>query len=218
MLDLDIITKNSNLQIKNIVNGKKIIIECDDMTDYYCPYCGCFELRTKDTFIRNIRHISIGLNPTILRIKTHKYCCKGCGKYFCSSPRGILKYQQTSEHLKTEVFRGHCQGISKKDLSNNLGVSDSSIERWFQGGYIKKNKELKDATCPMVLGIDEHYFSKKKRYATTLVNLSKRKVFDIVLGKRECDLAPYLASLKGKDKVRVIVMDLSSSYRSIVKK
>ena len=66
---------------------------------------------------------------------------------------------------------------------------------------------MQNAMCPMVLGIDEHYFSKKKRYATTLVNLSKHKVFDVVLGRSENDLISYLHQLKGKDKVRVIVME-----------
>ena len=70
----------------------------------------------------------------------------------------------------------------------------------------------------MVLGIDEHYFSKKQRYATTLVNLSKHKVFDVVLGRSENDLISYLHQLKGKDKVRVIVMELSTNYRYIDKK
>ena len=63
---------------------------------------------------------------------------------------------------------------------------------------------MQNAQCPMVLGIDEHYFSKKKRYATTLVNLSKHKVFDVVLGRSENDLISYLHQLKGsKARIRL---------------
>lgn len=213
-----ILTNNSNIKIKEVIRAQKIILECEDETEYYCPRCGSYELRCKDTFMRNIKNISIGEQATILRLKTHKYCCKTCGHYFNSRPQGLLKHQQTMESLKKEVFHKHCEGVSKKDLSHDLGISDSSVERWFQQGYVRKNKELQNARCPMVLGIDEHYFSKKKRYATTLVNLSKHKVFDVVLERSENDLLPYLQKLRGKDKVRIVVMDLSSNYRSIVKK
>lgn len=213
-----IVTNNANIKIKEVIRGNKIILECEDETEYYCPKCGSYHLRCKDTFVRNIKNISIGEKASILRLKTHKYCCKDCGCYFNSIPQGLLKHQQTMESLKREVFHKHCEGVSKKDLSQDFGVSDSSIERWFRQGYVRKNKELQNAQCPMVLGIDEHYFSKKKRYATTLVNLSKHKVFDVVLGRSENDLISYLHQLKGKDKVRVIVMDLSSNYRSLAKK
>ena len=212
------ITGNEKIQIKEITEGKKLQLECEDNTEYYCPYCGSYHLRCKDTFIRNIKGIKLGNKATILRFKAHKYKCLDCGHYFNGLPQGILKYQQSSELLKREVFYKHCQGVSKKDLGIDYGVSDSSIERWFQQGYRRKNKEYGGAKCPMVLGIDEHYFSKKGGYATTLVNLSKHKVFDVVLGRSEQDLVGYLNRLKGKDKVRVVVMDLSSNYRSIVKK
>lgn len=213
-----ILTNNANIKVKKVIQAKKIILECSDETEYYCPHCGGFHLRCKDTFERNIKGISVGGRATVLRIKTHKYCCRDCGCYFNSAPQGLLKYQQSLESLKKEVFHKHCEGVSKKDLSRDYGVSDSSIERWFQQQYIRKNKELQNARCPMVLGIDEHYFSKKGGYATTFVNLSKHKVFDVVLGRSEQNLIGYLSQLKGKDKVRVVVMDLSSNYRSLAKK
>lgn len=212
------ITGNEKIQIKKIEEGKKLVLECEDTTEYYCPYCGSYHLRCKDTFIKNIKGIRVNNKATIIRFKAHKYKCLDCGHYFNGLPQGILKYQQSSELLKREVFHQHCQGVSKKDLGLDYGVSDSSIERWFQQGYRRKNKEYDRARCPMVLGIDEHHFSKKSGYATTLVNLSKHKVFDVVLGRSEQDLAGYLNRLKGKDKVRVVVMDLSANYRSIVKK
>lgn len=120
MLIEDYITKNTNIHIKKVFSGKKLLLECKDETQYFCHYCGSFHLRRKDTFTRNIKNISVGSKGTILRIKTHKYCCLDCGHYFNALPQGILKHQQTSEHLKQEVFHKHCQGVSKKDLSRDL--------------------------------------------------------------------------------------------------
>ena len=143
------ITGNEKIQIKEITEGKKLQLECEDNTEYYCPYCGSYHLRCKDTFIKNIKGIKLGNKATILRFKAHKYKCLDCGHYFNGLPQGILKYQQSSELLKREVFYKHCQGVSKKDLGIDYGVSDSSIERWFQQGYRRKNKEYGGAKCPL---------------------------------------------------------------------
>ena len=73
-------------------------------------------------------------------------------------------------------------------------------------------------SCPQVMGIDEHFFTRKKGFATTLVDLKNHKVFDVVLGRSEPSLKGYLSRLQGRDQVKVVVMDLSETYRSIVRK
>ena len=78
--------------------------------------------------------------------------------------------------------------------------------------------ELSGRAVPIVLGIDEHFFTKKKGYATTFVDLKNHKVFDVVLGRSEKSLRNYLRKLPNKKRVKIVVMDLSSTYRSIVEK
>ena len=63
--------------------------------------------------------------------------------------------------------------------------------------------------------VEQHFFTRKKGYATTLVDLKNHKVFDVVLGRSEASLRSYLRRLPGKENVRVIVMDLSETYRRI---
>ncbi len=69
-----------------------------------------------------------------------------------------------------------------------------------------------------VLGIDEHFFSRRKGFATTFCNLENHTVYDVVAGRSEAALEPYLRNLKGKQEVRVVCMDLSSTYRALVRK
>jgi transposase len=78
--------------------------------------------------------------------------------------------------------------------------------------------ELEGAACPRIVGIDEHFFSRKDGYATTLCNLQRHTVFDVVLGRSEAALESYLTKLPGRDRVKVVCMDLSSTYRALVKK
>jgi transposase len=69
--------------------------------------------------------------------------------------------------------------------------------------------------CPRVLGIDEHFFTRKNGYATTFEDLKGHRVFDVKLGRSEPSLRSYLRSIEERDKVQVVVMDLSETYRSI---
>jgi transposase len=44
------------------------------------------------------------------------------------------------------------------------------------------------------MGIDEHFFSRKNGYATTISDLKNHKVFDVVLGRSELSLRAYLVN------------------------
>jgi transposase len=81
----------------------------------------------------------------------------------------------------------------------------------------RKASERISQVCPRVLGIDEHTLHKKKRFATTFCDLGAHRVFDVTPGKSAQDLAGFLSGLQGKDRVRVVCIDLSSSYRSLVR-
>ena len=55
------------------------------------------------------------------------------------------------------------------------------------------------------------------RFATTFCDLQRRRVFDVAAGRSKVSLADYLNQMKGKDRVRIICMDLSVTYRSIAR-
>jgi len=71
---------------------------------------------------------------------------------------------------------------------------------------------------PQVLGIDEHFFTRRKGYATTFCDLKNHRIYDVALGRSEAALDSYFLRLQGKDQVRVVSMDLASVYRALVKK
>ena len=183
-----------------------------------CVHCHSKHLRTKDTFIREVRHVTIGLRTTYVRFKSHKFVCKDCGRYFNQQFLGIKKWKRVTEPHRQEVFYHHCNGESQKDLSDWLRLGKSTIERWFQDYYYLKNQELLTRQCPAVLGIDEHSVCKKKGYSTTLCDLKKHRVFDVVQGRSESEMRTYLTQLKGKENVRIICMDLSSPYRKLAQR
>lgn len=146
-----------------------------------------------------------------------KYYCKACHHYFYQPLPGIGRYQRASERLKAHVSQLHRDGLSQKCLSERLPVGYATVERWYHHYYQRKDRMASNRDCPRVLGIDEHFFSHKKRFATTLCDLHKHRVFDILPGRSRAETGKDLLSLKARLKVRVVCMDLSSTYRNLVR-
>jgi transposase len=183
-----------------------------------CPHCSSMRLRLKDSFIRRIRHVLYGQRPSWLEVKAHKYFCRECGRYFNSRFTGIKLRKRSTEPCRLEITKLHHNGWTQRSLGKQLSLGSATVERWYQDHFVSKNKEFKEAHCPRVIGIDEHFFTRKQGYATTVADLGRRKVFDVVLGRSELSLRPFCRRLIGRDRVRVVVMDLSETYRSIAKK
>lgn len=97
-------------------------------------------------------------------------------------------------------------------------MGEASCERYVQELFSQKSRERLNTPCPIYLGIDEHHFGRNQRFATTLCDLRRHKIYDILPGRYEGSLARQLMAIKDKHKVRIIVMDMSSSYRSLVQK
>jgi transposase len=117
-----------------------------------------------------------------------------------------------------EIFEAHHGGVSQSTLSQTHELSPATIERWYQEFILNRTKELSNRCSPRVLGIDEHFFTKKKGFATTFCDLANHKVYNVTLGRSELSLKPYLERIPERHRTKVVVMDLSETYRSIAKK
>lgn len=203
-------------ELEDISGLNPVVLKLRYAVSPECLYCKSSSLRIKDTFYRWIRHESLGTRSVYLCLRTHKYRCKDCGKYFNSRFPGILTHKRSTEAFRKEIFCKHRDGICQKTLSKSLGIGHATVERYFHSFLELKFSRKQNKPCPRVLGIDEHFFSKKDGYATTLCDLGNQNVYDVVLGRSEAALRPYLSSLAERDKVRVVVMDLADTYRRIV--
>ena len=213
-----LITGLPYLKIESVEGKNPIRVRCRIDRSAVCPRCGGVELRLKDTKLRKIKGITHGDAPTLLHIEVPKYRCLGCGRTFMQEIAGVRPYSRTSQPLKEEVFGKHIRGIAQTQLARDLQMGAASCERHVQEMFSLKYRERMNAPCPVYLGIDEHHFGRKQRFATTLCDLRRHKIYDILPGRAEGSLARQLFDIKDKQKVRVVVMDLSSSYRSLVQK
>ncbi|GAB3324598.1 hypothetical protein GCM10027565_08950 [Bordetella tumulicola] len=172
-------------------------------------------MRIKATHQRTLKHTRQGNQLMVLHLSVPKYHCPDCNRYFRHRFSGIRPRLRATEAYRLEVFEAHEGGVSQRKLTVTHSIGSATVERWYQSFVKRRVSELSSRACPQVLGIDEHFFSRKKGYAMTLVDLKNHKVFDVVLGRSESSLHGYLKRLPGKEHVRLIVMDLSETYRRI---
>ena len=168
--------------------------------------------------MRRPRHESWGTRACVLELETRKWVCKDCGRTFWQRFPGILPRLRASEPFRRSVCQKHYDGISRSRLAQRERIASATIERWFGSWLAQLAGERTAPSCPQVLGIDEHFFTRRHGYATTFCDLKNHKVHDVVLGRSEASLEAYLQRLEGKDQVQVVCMDLASVYRALARK
>jgi transposase len=220
MPESQFITPIPGVKVLDIFQGRSIKIRgiAEVKAETSCPHCSSRLFRIKSSKIRKLKHGIWEERLVMLYIKIPKLYCKSCRRYFTLRLPGVLPKKRSTEKFRQEIFHLHQGGIPQTRLRQTHKVGASTVERWYQDFLVYRVKELEGRSCPQILGIDEHFFSRKDGYATTFADLKNHKVFDVVLGRSELSLRAYLRRLKGRDKVQIVVMDLSETYRSIVKK
>jgi transposase len=183
-----------------------------------CPHCGEQKLRLKDRRMRRPRHESWGSRRCVLELETRKWLCRACGRSFWQRFPGIQPRLRATEPFRRSVCQKHFDGISRSRLGKREWISSATIERWFLWYLGLLAGERISRQCPQILGIDEHFFTRKKGYATTFCDLKNHKVHDVVLGRSEASLEGYLGRLQGKDLVQVVCIDLAAGYRAMIRK
>ena len=183
-----------------------------------CPCCGGGRLHSKGRYERRVRHLACFGHASELVISCRRYKCLGCNRSFVQPLPGILPGRHSTEPWREQVYERHGDGVCASVLADREEVAPATVGRIYAQFTERKAKERLSLDCPRVLGIDEHTLHRGQRFATTFCDLKRHRVFDISAGRSEAELASYLRSLRGRERVRVVCIDLSNSYRSLVRR
>jgi transposase len=205
-------------KIHSVKGHDPMVIEAEYTGPVACPDCCSKRLRTKDRIVRRIRHESFGRRKVWMQLVFRKYRCLDCNRYFRARMPGILPYRRSTEQFRREICLNHRDGISQVQLRRGFRVGTATVERWFHEHLEKRERMFTGRECPEELGIDEHFFSKRKGYVTTFCDLKNHRVFELAMGRTHDALEPFLQSLKGRERVKLVCIDLSPSYRALVRR
>lgn len=207
-----------DLKVERVDRSRGIDVWASPSSRPCCKYCQAQDVRVKATDQRTVKHTRQGNQVMTLHLRVPKYHCRQCHRYFRHHFIGIRPRYRASDAYRLEAFEAHDGGATLRKVSLTHQVSPATVERWYQAQLKARKSEMSHRPCPRVLGIDEHFFTRKKGYATTFVDLRNRKVFDVKLGRSEASLRHYLQGLSDRGRVQVVVMDLSDTYRRIARR
>lgn len=151
-------------------------------------------------------------------IKAKRYRCLQCNHLFREQIEGLLPKKRSSEQYRKAIAHEYIKNVNNKTIAREFGVSQSTVERIIHERFELKIKQALNYSAPLMIGIDEHTIHKGRRFATTIADLGKHRIYDIIEGKSLAQVETTLKSYKDRDKVQKVCMDLSSSYRTIVGK
>jgi len=183
-----------------------------------CPCCAGVRLRSKGRYERRARHLNCFGLPSEVVVSCRRYLCLECAGSFVQPLPGIMPGRRSTEPYREELFIRHHDGICASTLARRESIGQATVGRIYAQFTQRKAKERLSLDCPFVLGIDEHTLHRGQRFATTFCDLKNHRVFDISPGRSEAELAGYLRGLRGREKVRVVCIDLSSSYRAMIRR
>ena len=140
----------------------------------------------------------------------------------CSADRRIAvieaykpKYEAALRHLKSEAAKTSKDVFLNREhipYLNDIGMYLKEIVKPVAEKF-KPEGEFDESDDYWV-----RVHSGMVYFATTIADLSHHRIYDIIKGKKHSDIESTLMSYKGREKVKVVCMDLSSGYRSIVRR
>jgi transposase len=183
-----------------------------------CRHCRSARIVSKGCYERRARHLEVFGRGSQLRIQTRRWACRDCGRSFVPEMPGLRPWRRSTEPWRESIYRDHHEGICASAMARIRGLGSATVGRIYAEFTGRKARERESLDCPQILGIDEHRVHRGMPFATTFCDLKNRRIFDVVPGRSESELAAFLSRLKGRDKVKMVCIDLSSSYRALVQR
>lgn len=212
--------KGTNSCIKYIKkNGAtiKCINLVSQIGDRVCPHCGSINHHES----KGLRHITLthksnGTMKTVLYITYRRYQCKDCKKYFREEIPMKFKGTKLTIPAAQTCLINFRENTAMAVIARMNGVSKNTIYRLFYN-HIKIPERFYHLSS--TLSIDEfRATSDEGTFAFHITEPITGKTLDIISDRK----ASYLRSdflrfpFRERKKVRIIVMDLSGAFQSIM--
>ena len=187
-----------------------------------CLKCGSTATVKSGKCSTLVREEPFRSTPLWLRIHKHRYLCKDCKSVFVEPVEGIWPRRKSTQRFRTFIAKSCSRMSDMATVSRTHMVSHGFAYKVYYEQTAIKLREYKSAMkWPEVIGIDEHFFRREKRFTqfvTMITDLKKKRAFEMVCGKDHKSLLEQLESIPGRHNVKVVVIDMSSTYKSFVKK
>lgn len=200
--------------------GVKYVVEKTSAFEV-CPHCAKKCHRVKDRRRCHVQDEPSRGKAIFLDIVKRRFLCESCGKVFTEPVPGIAKYAKFTKRFEKGLSWAADRFSSLSDVQKNYRCSAGKC---FKAAYGSMKQRIKtyQYPCPKQMGVNKHSLKKPKyqatHYATILVDHSNERVYDLLDGRSKADLDSAFRKMVGKDNVELFTMDMSTTYKSAVRR
>ena len=208
----------------NILNLPRLTVTQVEETDH--DYHIKAQASTDPTSCPECRHtglVGFGRNEQLVKdlpmhgkrvgiyFDTRRFRCKECGKTFLEKHPDFHPERAMTHRLVRWIGS---QSIKRTfaSLAEETGVVEGTIRNIFRDHVNELERTVRFET-PQWMGIYEIHLIKPRGVIT---NIENNTVVELLANRNQDTIAKYLTSLRGKDKVQYVAMDMWKPYKTAV--
>ncbi|MET3681924.1 transposase [Alkalibacillus flavidus] len=180
-----------------------------------CPACQTLTQKVHDYRWQKIKHNRLFNRPTLIWYRKRRYQChhRTCRKRFDEPNQLVDRYQRHSIEFNQALGLETIHGKTFKDTAQRFGVSPTTVMRRFD--EISEPLLTTTQQLPSIIAIDDFKGDMDgERFQTIVTDPIKREPIDILKDRQKTTVYNYLKD--HADTVKVVVMDMSPSYKAAV--
>ena len=175
------------------------------------PVCCNRIMNIKDYRTVHIKDINYGSKKVIIHVKKQRYICPCCNRKEMSKLDFVKERCSISKNLLTELV-WHLKGMkSFKQSGEELGISLSSVMRYFEQLKITERKK-----STKIIHLDEFKGNADNEKYQLAVYNGDRELLTILKDRKSSTIKSYLESLE--EKPEKVVIDLFMQFRNVIKR
>lgn len=185
-----------------------------------CPKCATASTTVYDSRRVRLRDAPVRGKAVYLEVKKRRFFCKPCKKPFTEPISGVGKGQRTTQRYRREVLWAAENFSDLTRVRKQYRCSTGFIYKALFEQLRLRIKSKINYPWPTVIGIDEHFFTRRRgraEFATVFTDHGNRRIRELAFGKSKDELIHQLHEIEGRNNVRLVTLDMSDTYRSFVR-
>lgn len=181
-----------------------------------CDGCGERVTRVHDTVERQVRDLPVFERPVCLVVHRRRVQCPWCGPRLERIP-WLERYGRVTRRFAQNVAR-LCGAMSLKAAAAYCDLGWDAVKA-IHRRHLEHTLAPPDLSQVETVVVDEFSLSKGHRYATVVVEPTRRQVLWVEKGRGREALRPFLEALGelGRARLKAVAMDMNGAYEEEVK-
>ena len=210
----DFLQLRSLKTLEVVSDEDRYIVKAEGVSSWTaCPLCKRGRLYGHGSQEQSFQDTPSHGKPVEVFIQRRRYRCQGCGKTLFEPVADFDGKRQATARLVAHIRK---ESFTKTfaALAREVALDEKTIRHIFDD-FVEEFEAKVRFRTPRILGIDELKII--GQYRAMITNVERKTVFDLRPSRAKADLLPYFRTLRDKDTIEWVAMDMYHVYKQVVR-